>query len=86
MSNRLAPDFKVELCCCTSALLREIGQRELKRRNIAQTYRLAMESSEPTDWPAVNRAIIERWSVSALVWIKKQAHSGKCFAREARAG
>lgn len=72
-------DVRFELAACTSTLLDEIARPESKRRDVAKTYCLALRSSEPTDWRAVNTAIIARWSVSALNWIKKQAHSGKCF-------
>jgi len=70
-----------ELCRTTDNLLREIGDKQFKRRDVAQTYRLAMQSSDETDWKRVNLAIIERWSMSALIWIKEQAHSGKCFSQ-----
>lgn len=64
-------------------LLREIAEPDLKRRDIAQTYRLAMLAEDVTgeriDWSEVNAAIIARWSRSGLHWIKKQAHSGQCF-------
>lgn len=71
--------MKVELGDCTNTLLREVSIKQLHQKDIAQTYRLAMESSEETDWPKVNRAIIERWSGSGLKRIKQLAHSGKCF-------
>jgi hypothetical protein len=71
-----------ELTACTATLLREIALPEMKRRDVAKTYALAMRSSDPTDWGAVNRAIIARWSVSALNWIKEQAHSGKCWGEK----
>lgn len=63
--------------------MREIAEPSIKRRDVAQTYRLAMDSSEcgRVDWAKVNQAIIARWSLSALGWVKKQAHSGKCFSR-----
>lgn len=70
----------LELSDCTNTILREIATPELHRRDISQTYALAMRSSEKTDWAAVNKAIIARWSFAGLEWIKKQAHSGKCFA------
>jgi len=72
-----------ELVCCTDVLLHEIGHGAT-RRAVAQTYRLAMHSSHPTDWARVNAAIIARWSASALKWIKEQAWSGKCFAPKGR--
>lgn len=67
---------------CENTILREIAIPESEERDIAQTYRLCMESDERTriDWGKVNRAIIERWSMTALKRIKTQAHSGKCFA------
>jgi hypothetical protein len=68
-----------ELASCTDTLLNEIAMGAT-RRAVAQTYRLAMQSSSPTDWSRVNGAIVERWSVSGLTWIKKQAWSGQCFA------
>jgi len=70
---------RVELACCTQTLLREIADRSLRRKDIAMTYALALRSSEPTDWKAVNAAIVARWSMAALVWIRKQARSGRCF-------
>lgn len=74
-------DGRVELINCESVLLAEIADPRLKRRDIAQTYRLAMQSSEAKriDWWKVNLAIIDRWSESGLTWIKEQAHSGKAF-------
>ena len=63
----------LELASCTSTLLREIGDKTIKRNSLAVTYALALQSSEPTDWAAVNRAIIARWSKSALEYIKRRA-------------
>lgn len=59
----------------TQTLLNEISDPKILRKDVATTYRLALQSSEATDWKAVNKAIIERWSFSALEWIKKQAWS-----------
>jgi hypothetical protein len=71
-----------ELMDCENTMLTEIGMKEMKRKDIAQTYSLALRSSERDriDWGKVNRAIIDRWSLAALKWIKEQAHSGKCFS------
>ena len=78
--------WRILLADCENQLLREIAEPCLKRRDVAQTYRLAMESvrdegepREAVDWAKVNRAIVARWSTSGLTWIKTQAHSGKCF-------
>jgi len=71
--------MKMVLCDAENMLLREIANSKTRRRDVAQTYRLAMESGECINWEKVNTSICERWSTSGLIWIKKQAHSGKCF-------
>ncbi len=71
--------FRAELMDCTRVLLEEIADPQMKRKDVAKTYALALRSSYKTDWAVVNRAIIDRWSTSALEWIKQQAWSGKCF-------
>lgn len=69
----------VELFNCTQVLLREIAMPEAKQKDISTTYALALRSSDHTDWITVNRAIINRWSMSGLQRIKNMAWSGKCF-------
>ena len=65
--------MKFELADCTNVLLSEIVDKKSKRKIIAQTYALALESSCPTNWKKVNSAIVERWSFSGLKYIKKLA-------------
>ena len=74
----------MELAGCEAMLLREIADKRMKRNDVAQTYALALRSSERDriDWRKVNEAIIARWSFSALTWIKERAWSGKCFPPE----
>ena len=69
----------IELANCTNTLLAEIGDKQCKQKDIAKTYALAINSSESTDWKAVNLAIIDRWSRSGLERIKSMAWSGKCW-------
>jgi hypothetical protein len=64
---------RIQLVCCTDTLLSEIGMKEAKRKDIAQTYALAILSDEEKDWKAINTAIMARWSRSGLEFIKKQA-------------
>ena len=63
---------------CERVLLREIADPQMKRRDVAITYRLSMaawaRNDEEIDWRKVNEAIIARWSRSALEWIKREAH------------
>ena len=58
-------------------LLDEIADLKMTRKQVALTYRLATLEPGAVDWPAVNRAIVARWSVSALEWIKKFAWEGR---------
>lgn len=67
----------IQLADCTATLLREIAMPEATRDTVAATYALAIRSSEPTDWTTVNRAITERWSRSALEYIKRKAWKGQ---------
>ncbi len=69
----------IELAGCEGLLLREIADSNCKQRDIAQTYALALRSSDKPNWSIVNRAIVERWSHSGLEHIKKMAWSGSCF-------
>jgi len=71
--------MRIKLVNTTNLIMQEIADKRVKRRSVAMTYAFAIRSSEKTDWPKVNQAIINRWSPSALNWIKKQAWSGKCF-------
>lgn len=44
------------------------------RRDLIEPYAVAITTAlDSTDWPAVNRAIIARWSKSALEYIKVRA-------------
>lgn len=43
------------------------------RADVAMLYGAAIRYEAPVDWSRVNAAILERWSKSALVWIKREA-------------
>ena len=60
---------------CERILLKEIADPKATRDELALTYGLSLCSSEfkTIDWAKVNRAIIERWSMSALLYIKRRA-------------
>ena len=60
---------RIELADPQGQLLEEIADPRMKRRDVAMTYRLALRS-HGVDWPRVNAAIIERWSMRALSQIK----------------
>ena len=56
-------------------LLGEIADPAMKRLDVAKTYRLILASGDQgrVNWRTVNTAIVGRWSVSALEWIKDWA-------------
>ena len=72
--------MNIELSCCTEVLINHIQDKRVKRKFIAKLYALAIQSSETVDWKEVNKAIIDRWSVSALQYIKNSAWSGGAFS------
>lgn len=70
-------DVRIELADPEGQLLEEIADPAMTRRDVALTYGLALRGSQDrVDWPKVNRAIVDRWSLSALEWIKAFAWKG----------
>ncbi len=78
------PGFTMHLVACQMVILNELAQREITQRQIAQTYRMTIESVhagvDTVDWRVINEAIVKRWSATGLERIKGMAWSGKCFA------
>jgi hypothetical protein len=70
----MSDKFRIELTDAEGQLLAEIADPKMTRRQVALTYGLAVRGDQSrVDWPKVNRAIVARWSPSALDWIKKFA-------------
>ena len=65
--------MRIELCDCQETLLQEIRNKRFKQKDVALTYAMAIQSSEPKNWKEINDAIIERWSLSGLERIKRVA-------------
>lgn len=65
--------IRIELADTTNVLLREIAMPEMTANDIAETYAMAIVSSDKTDWRKVNEAIIARWSESGRDYIKDRA-------------
>lgn len=64
----------IELVDPEGQLLAEIADRRLTRDDVAATYALALGAREGVvDWSKINHAIIERWSMSALRYVKEKA-------------
>lgn len=69
--------LSVALVDVEAQLLREISDPRMKRDDVALTYafaiRQAQELGESIDYARVNGAIMERWSMAALKYIKERA-------------
>jgi hypothetical protein len=63
----------VEIMGVEEVILQEIGDRDSTRDNVALTYAFTITSREEIDVEKINKAIVARWSYSALEYIKKKA-------------
>jgi hypothetical protein len=69
---------RVELVNPQATILAEIADRRLTRDDVAMTYAFCIRQSGPwgndeIDYAVINEAIMERWSLSALKYIKEKA-------------
>ena len=69
----MSKEMKIELMSCEEIILEEIANKEATRDNVALTYAFCIDSSEKIDFAKINKAIVDRWSRSALQYIKKEA-------------
>lgn len=55
-------------------IMNEIEGEGFTRKDVARTYSILLQKNTPQDkFVEINKAIIKRWSPSALRWIKEQA-------------
>jgi hypothetical protein len=66
-------EYIIVLSTPTETLLEEINVLKLTQEDVAITYALALRDRDNVDWPRVNAAIVERWSLSGLKRIKRVA-------------
>ena len=53
-------------------ILNEIEGEGFTRKDVAATYAILIQKGQQ-EWSEINKAIIKRWSKSALLWIKAEA-------------
>jgi hypothetical protein len=53
-------------------IMNEIEDKVFKRQQVADTYAILIRKGHK-DFKAINEAILKRWSMSGLLWIKTQA-------------
>ena len=65
----------IELADPEGQILSEIADPAFKRADIITTYALILKGGQAgiVNWPKVNRAIVTRWSLSSLDFIKRAA-------------
>jgi hypothetical protein len=70
-------DYRLHMICCTDTICDEVADKRIKRKDVALSYAFALLSAaakaDSPDWGTINRAILARWSMSGLEWIKKRA-------------
>jgi hypothetical protein len=65
--------MRIDLVDPQGTLLAEIADKRMTRDDVAMTYAFAIRQHAEVDWPTVNQAIMNRWSQSALIYIKTKA-------------
>lgn len=67
----------VEMVDVQGQLMAEIADRRMKRNDVALTYAFAIRQDchldSSVDFASVNRAILQRWSIAGLKYIKERA-------------
>ena len=63
----------VQLLDCERIILQMVADKEAIRDSIVTPYAFAICSDEEIDFKKINMAIIERWSMNALRYIKHKA-------------
>lgn len=64
--------FAVYLLDCERCVEEEIAAGAT-RKAVALTYAFALRSPDPVDFARINKAILSKWALSGLTWIKKLA-------------
>jgi len=60
---------------CEETILQEIADKHFTRDDVALTYAFCRDAKETqnVNFRTINEAIVKRWSLSALVYIKEKA-------------
>jgi hypothetical protein len=57
----------------TEAFVAKVAEPSHKRDDVARWYAQALRESWDVDYSAINHAILDRWSMAALRYIKERA-------------
>lgn len=80
----MSDGYRINMICCTDTICDEVAIQGMTRKDIALSYAFALKSqaqgADKPDWSKINHAILARFKMSSLEWIKKRAYdiaSGK---------
>ena len=67
--------MKIEMMFCEETILQEIADKNFTRDSIALTYAFCRDAkkTQNINFRTINEAIVKRWSLSALGYIKEKA-------------
>lgn len=67
--------MNVELMFCEETILQEIADKNVTRNSVALTYAFCRDAkkNQNVNFRTINEAIVKRWSLSALEYIKNEA-------------
>ena len=67
--------MKIELMFCEEMILEEISNKETTRDSVALTYAFCRDAkkTQNVNFRTINEAIMKRWTLSALEYIKNEA-------------
>ena len=65
--------MRVDLVDPQAQILREIADERMTRDDVALSYAFALRQADECDFSAINHAILDRWSMAALRYIKAKA-------------
>lgn len=67
----------INLVCCTQVICNEVAHKEVRRKDVALTYAMAIKSfyqgADKPDWKQINEAIAAPWGERGLKAVKNRA-------------
>lgn len=65
--------MEIRMIDVENVIMQEIADKRISRDSVAYTYAFAIVANEDINFGRINRAIVDRWSKSALKYIKTKA-------------
>lgn len=65
--------MEIRLMCVDAAIADELADPKCTKKQIAESYALAIAMGDHPKWDAINKAIIDRWGLAGLQAVKRLA-------------